>query len=116
MAKVINDGALVYKAADFDAPVLGHLRAGGTYQISVKTIGAFYQIKVRDNLFGYVSDVDVKPIGSDSGKKTAKAAHPKEKEDDELAPNDRKKKKAKKTALFHVFMDLVVKKALEEKK
>ena len=45
--KVINEGAIVYKNADFDSPVLGYLPAGKVYEISSKTFGAFYRIRVE---------------------------------------------------------------------
>lgn len=59
-AQVITPEANVYQAADFDSPVLGHLKAGTVWNISKEVTGAFYQIRVRDNLIGYVCDVDVK--------------------------------------------------------
>lgn len=59
-AQVITPNANVYQAADFDSPVLGHLKQGTVWNISKDVTGAFYQIRVRDNLIGYVCDVDVK--------------------------------------------------------
>jgi hypothetical protein len=60
-AKVINSGALVYKGADFDSPVLGKLGAGKIYEVFPQPFGAFYRIKVG-KIFGYIADNDVQII------------------------------------------------------
>lgn len=57
---VLNDGAIVYKAPSFDAPVLGYLRAGKTYSISSRLFsGAFYKILVKKGVMGYIADTDI---------------------------------------------------------
>jgi len=60
-ATVILDGALVYKDADFDAPVITTLKRGGVYRISKNTKGPFYKIRVQPGVIGWIADVDVKP-------------------------------------------------------
>lgn len=60
-ATVILDGALVYKDADFDAPVITTLKRGDIYRISKNTKGPFYKIRVKPGMIGWVADVDVKP-------------------------------------------------------
>lgn len=62
-AIVIIDGAMVYKRGDFGAPVLGYLRKGKKVKVSNKTYGAFYKVKLRQGVIGYISDVDVKVEG-----------------------------------------------------
>lgn len=59
-AMVINDGALVYKNADFDAPVLTRLRAGKVYDISLKTKGPFYKVRIKPGVIGWIADIDVR--------------------------------------------------------
>lgn len=59
-AIVINQGALVYTQSDFDAPVLTELKAGGVYDISLKTRGPFYKIRIKPNVTGWIADTDVR--------------------------------------------------------
>jgi len=63
-ATVIEDEASVYKTPDFDSPIIGTLKRGQVYDISTKTVGPFYKIRIRPGVLGYISDVDVKPGGS----------------------------------------------------
>lgn len=73
-AKVINEGAMVYKDADFDAEVLTQLKAGGIYDISLKTKGPFYKIRLKPGVTGWIADTDIRV-----GKGTAKNASKKDK-------------------------------------
>ncbi|MNJ98539.1 hypothetical protein D3C87_163060 [compost metagenome] len=59
-ATVVNNGALVYKEADFDAPVLTQLKSGGVYSISKGKKGPFYKIRVKPGSIGWIADSDVK--------------------------------------------------------
>ena len=70
-AKVINEGALVYKDADFDAPVLTQLKAGSVYDISLKTKGPFFKIRLKPGVTGWIADTDVR-----TGKAAATAGKP----------------------------------------
>lgn len=94
MGRVVSDGAMVYRAADFDAPVLTQLRGGQVYPISSKTVGAFYKIKVKDGVYGYVSDTDVKPLMSPSEKKKRDAEKAEKKAEREKGKDEKKKRKA----------------------
>lgn len=64
-AIVIVDGAAIYEKANFDSPVIDYLERGKKVLISKRLyrgaggLGAFYKIKIRKGLFGYVTDVDV---------------------------------------------------------
>lgn len=60
--KILTADAIVYKEADFDSPVLGKMKLGSQLNISKRIFGAFYQVQVGKNRFGYVSDVDVRPL------------------------------------------------------
>lgn len=60
-ATVINDEALVYKDADFDAPVISHLRPGMVFDISKAKRGPFYKIRLQPGLLGWIADTDVRP-------------------------------------------------------
>jgi hypothetical protein len=62
-AKVINSNAAVYSKPDFDSPVIGYVNSGKEYEISSKVFsGAFYRIKVKENLIGFIADSDVVPV------------------------------------------------------
>lgn len=63
-AVVTTDGAIVYKQANFDSPILGYFRSGQAIRISNKTFGPFYRVKFKQGLVGYISDIDVTPQGS----------------------------------------------------
>ena len=72
-AVVLVDGAMVYKRGDFGAPVLGYLRKGKKIKVSNKTYGPFFRVKLRQGVIGYISDIDVKVLGSaSSGRKAVK--------------------------------------------
>jgi hypothetical protein len=64
-AIVIVDGAAIYEKANFDSPVMDYLERGKKVLISKRVyrgaggLGAFYKIKIRRGIFGYVTDVDV---------------------------------------------------------
>lgn len=60
-AVVKINGALVYREPDFDAEVIGSLKAGQKIQTSKGTTGEFAQFyKIRAGvLIGYVADIDV---------------------------------------------------------
>jgi len=58
-AMVVTEGAIVYRKADFDAPVIGYFQRGRKVAISTKRFGAFYRVKFKQGLMGYISDVDV---------------------------------------------------------
>ena len=57
---VILQGALVYKDADFDAPVITELKKGQIFDVALKKKGYFYRLRVKPGVIGYISDVDVK--------------------------------------------------------
>ena len=63
VAVVVNQGAAVYAEAHFDAQVMATLKAGKKVFISRKVYGPFYKIRVRRGVWGYVSDIDVRPLG-----------------------------------------------------
>ncbi|WP_413287904.1 SH3 domain-containing protein [Bdellovibrio sp. HCB337] len=59
-AIVVNQGALVYKDADFDAEVVGQLKAGQVYDVSLKQKGPFYKIRLKPGLTGWIADNDIR--------------------------------------------------------
>ena len=67
-AVVKTNGALVYREPDFDAEVIGSLKAGQKIQASRGTTGEFAQFyKMRAGvLIGYVADIDVE-VGAGAG-------------------------------------------------
>lgn len=69
-AGTLVDGVPVYRNAHFDSPVIATLPGGKVYDVSSKTFnGAFYRIRVKPGVIGYVSDVDIKPLFPVAGKK-----------------------------------------------
>lgn len=62
-AVIIEDDAQVYQDADFDAPVIAHLRQGMTFDISTKEKGPFYRIRLQPGILGWIADNSVKPLG-----------------------------------------------------
>jgi len=59
-AVIINQGALVYTEADFDAPVLTELSAGQIFNISLKQKGPFYKIRIKKGVVGWIADNDLR--------------------------------------------------------
>jgi hypothetical protein len=78
-AKVISDGAMVYKEADFDSPVILYLNARSSYWISKKRYGPFYRIMYKVNGFGYIADTDVQTQSGGNESAAGKEKDPKEK-------------------------------------
>ncbi|MCB0347825.1 MAG: SH3 domain-containing protein [Bdellovibrionales bacterium] len=58
---VITEGAIVYKGPSFDAPILGYFSAGKKVSLSNKLFGAFYKVRFKQGVIGYISDIDVRP-------------------------------------------------------
>lgn len=59
-ATIINDGAMVYQDADFDAPVIDTLKRGAVHNISKGKKGPFYKIRVKAGSVGWIADSDLK--------------------------------------------------------
>lgn len=57
---VINDGAMVYQDADFDAPVIDTLKRGAVHSISKGTKGPFHKIRLNSGSLGWIADTDIK--------------------------------------------------------
>lgn len=64
MGKVLRSGAEVYTQADFDSKVMTQLQAGEVYEISKKTFGAFYRIRLKNKKLGYIADSDIRPLSA----------------------------------------------------
>lgn len=65
IASVVIDGAIIYSAPNFDAPVMTYLREGQKINISQKLFGAFYRVELGKSQTGYISDIDVKVPGKE---------------------------------------------------
>lgn len=89
LGKIINGNALVYRSANFDSKVVTKLEPGKSYPISSKTVGPFYKIKVKDGVYGYIADTDVKLILS------AKEQEAKKKESAEKKAEKREERQKK---------------------
>lgn len=73
-AVVVTDGSMVYKKADFDAPVLSYLNTGRKIRVSSKKFGPFYRVRLSQGTTGYISDVDVQIQGAGGKKASSKSA------------------------------------------
>lgn len=62
-ASVVTEGAIVYKGPSFDAPILGYFSAGKKIMLSNKLFGAFYKVRFKQGVIGYISDIDVRTEG-----------------------------------------------------
>lgn len=88
-AGTLEDGVQVYKNPDFDSPVIAVLPGGKVYDVSAKIVnGAFYRIRVKPGLLGYVADSDVKPLFPTQGK----SANDKVKRSKESRPEPKRKR------------------------
>ncbi len=90
-AIVVVDGAAVYELANFDSPVMDYLDRGKNVFVSRKLykgaggLGAFYKMRVRRGVFGYITDVDVQISGKSA---RPDSRRPVTKSEDEVDPND----------------------------
>ncbi len=64
---VVTEGAIVYKGPSFDAPILGYFSAGKKVSLSNKLFGAFYKVRFKQGIIGYISDIDVRPDNAKAG-------------------------------------------------
>lgn len=100
------EGASVYRQPTFDAPIMDYLEQGQKIRISKKIyrskdgIGAFYKVRLRSKVYGYIADVDVVPeykagaavTAGEEGRKSSagKKVRKKNPRFDEAAANDGK--------------------------
>lgn len=93
-AMVVVDGAAVYESANFDSPVMDYLDRGKNVFVSRKLykgaggLGAFYKMRVRKGVFGYITDVDVQVSGKAARADNRRPAPKDEDEDEQVDPND----------------------------
>lgn len=79
------DGAAVYEAQNFDAPVMEYLDSGKVFKISKKIypgvggLGSFYKVRLRKGVFGYIADTDIAPKRKGGGDEPAPPVPPEEK-------------------------------------
>lgn len=93
--RVVKQSTAVYRSADFDSPVLGQIKGNTEWDISTRVFGAFYQVRIKSNMVGYVSDVDILPVSQLKGsrrreekKSASQSAEKKAKaEDDSIRKN-----------------------------
>lgn len=92
-ARIVNQGASIYKNADFDSPVLGQVAAGKVFEVYPKLQGAFYRIKVGKTV-GYIADNDVQLVKAAAGGKLIPVkALPKEPKNSEKKQAEIKKRR-----------------------
>lgn len=94
-ALVIVDGSAIYQAASFDSPVVEYLDRGKQVVISQKLyrglggLGAFYKIRLRPRVYGYITDVDVELQGKIVNSNGASKSQPTEpRPQDDAIPGD----------------------------
>ncbi|MGZ5280091.1 MAG: SH3 domain-containing protein [Pseudobdellovibrionaceae bacterium] len=67
-AQVIHAEAHVFEKPDFDSKVIATLEEGKVFDVSQQLIsGAFYKIRLRPGVLGYVSDADIRPLWKTKG-------------------------------------------------
>jgi len=75
-ANIKIDGSAIYEAPNFDSPVLDYLDQGKKVKISKRLypgiggLGAFYRIRVRPGVIGYITDTDVDIAGKSRSSRT----------------------------------------------
>ncbi len=58
-AKILSPDVEIYADADFDSDIIAEVKQGDTYDISDKTYGAFYRIKLKSGKIGYIVDYEL---------------------------------------------------------
>lgn len=58
---VLVEETYVYLNPDFDAQVIATAKRGETFQMSDKTSGPFYKVRMKDKRLGWISSVDIQP-------------------------------------------------------
>ena len=97
-AIVSIDGAMVYKDASFDSPVIAYLKKGKQVRVSSKGFGPFYRIMIGNEQYGYISDIDVQILSGGSARdeddgeegtpRKSRRSKRDDGEDDEMAGDD----------------------------
>lgn len=81
-AQTLSAENAVYESPSFDAKVIAVLPSGKVFSISNNLFsGAFYRIRVKDGVIGYIADSDVKPLGKKASNKKAAVAAKEKKEE-----------------------------------
>jgi len=89
-ARVVNEEVQVFEKPDFDSKVIATIEEGRVFDVSSQMYGgAFYRIRLKPGLLGYVSDADVKPLWKGGGKGSA------ENTEKPVSKAEEKKQKAK---------------------
>jgi hypothetical protein len=87
-AQTISEEVPVYRDADFDSPVIATLPEGKTFEVSHRKFNeAFFRLRVKPGVLGYVSDADVKTFFASGEKKAGKVRKKSQKPDE---PQDKK--------------------------
>lgn len=68
--KIITQDANVYEKPNFDSEILYNLELGDVFEISTKTQGPFYRIRLKKGIVGWIADNDVEVV--DKGVSTPK--------------------------------------------
>ncbi len=76
---IVVEGAMVYESASFDSSVIAYLPINKKVQLSSKTYGPFYKVKLKKSTYGYISDVDVQVTSKAATATTPTAANTKKK-------------------------------------
>lgn len=61
-AKIITQDANVYEKPNFDSEILYNLELGDVFEISSKTQGPFYRIRLKKGIVGWIADNDVEVV------------------------------------------------------
>lgn len=58
-ATIVGFEVEIYKDGNFDSEIIDFVRQGEAYQISDKTYGPFYRIRLKDGRIGYIVDYEL---------------------------------------------------------
>jgi len=64
-ARIVNQDANVYSEASFDSEILFVLEKGDVFEVSDKTKGPFYRIRLKKGILAWIADNDVQILGKD---------------------------------------------------
>ncbi len=96
--RVVTDGAIVYRNANFDAKVIGYFRAGQQVAISDKKFeNIFYRVRFKQGVIGYIADVDVHVETPASDKSSSKGSDKKSEKDADQTNDQNTDKSEEKT-------------------
>ena len=101
--RIIVPNAMVYRNPDFSSQVIGRVSRGQTYFMSQKPVGAFYKIKFKEGVYGFVPDTSISPMVDPVTAQSKQKANAKKESDEKKEKEPPKKRKSYDNARFVGF-------------